>query len=1583
MKNLTRIPLIIFSVLFCICILAFAFLFEMQSPSRANALTDKEIKATAERVSDEGIVLLKNDVIEGQVKTLPFNSKMKIGLLGNGGSERGYITGGSGSTEVFSDKIIYPDQALTQAVEDGLLAGFELINKETSSKFDRVLYFINRTSCEDSDRTIDGYLLTQEEKNDITWLIDTFGKEKVVIILNVVAVTDTSWILSKDVGAIVCAYTPGERGAVSLVNILTGQLNPSGKLADTWAKSLEDYPTTHNFADSVNVSYYEDVYVGYRYFETFDSQHQKINFCFGFGLSYTTFEIKKSYVNVDEDNNVKLYVSVTNTGNVAGKEVVQVYFDTPNDLIDTPAKDLIAFEKTDLLQPNQTQTLEINFNLDDMAQVDDLGVIKKNTYVMQQGTYKIYVGNSVIDANSRVMYQHVEQTNRIIKEVSEIQSTLSQRITSDGTIDKVNPYVIKDGLVMIEAAVSDSHYNQSFPISQKHCMTKWEGNSFVRYIEYLAGTTFRYKLYVEKAGQYKLDFSLGAFASQTNNLNVFLDYTDDGIDNGENQNINITVTPAPSNRDTDFVLHKGYDINFTKTGWVTLYIVGGSLAPKVDYFVIYNNGINESGETQILATNTSSSSGVQAKSSVNGNCISNCKAGNFAEYTLNATKAGKYYLSLSASNVIKASQSACKVYVNGAITEDIKLMRTSANPREGATVDCDYRFKESSAVEVDLVEGQNVIRVEFTEDDVITNLNSIIIRDTKTNYVFFDNTELYDIKPEEAYKNTQNYEDLCTGSLSYKYAQVIDGEVSIEEFLRQLNANELMVFARLYWSQESNTNTGSFGANIYGQTLREIYEVPYANTADGSVGVRFTQSDGTWTNKTYQYSTWFPSLTTLASTWNKQLAKEYGEALAEECKKVNVHVILGPGVNIHRNPLSGRNFEYFSEDPILSGYMAANYIIGTESNGVMCSIKHMVCNEQETFRRFVNSSVSARALRQIYLKPFEIAVKLANPSTIMSSYNNVNGVPTWGDKTIITDIFRNEFGYLGTFEGDWDDDSNLPYMFNSGHNVLSMDHNDDKDYDKLLSLSYRQGDITYQQLLENAKNVMNLLIKSGASAITLDSGAPTFKAWGRIICEGGDGTLYEYLENKNIYNISETQSEVCIPNGVYGTANIKNQTVRDITSDSGAYYAIHVSTPGTYYISYILNVGANTNKYGSFEVFIDGEKVDTFTNPQKLRSTKKYADWATMTRFEGDNGQASIYLPVGMYRIYVKFYDGRIGFNKIIFSYEKPNVQGLAYNDGEIEIANYSTASSNVRIVEGNLAKIQQNDYVEYAINADNVYDVSLDYNLLVKDVRDSYFEVYLDGQKIETFANGIVSEQCNWYKGENVYRLEKGQHTLKILFLNDQIEVGGIRLNTLSFAGNKFKVSIDNDAEKGLILGADSNSYFEYNSDLKLTVKAKEGYKISSVKWNGQNQALPTDAVLYSFNVLKTDDDSLSVTYQTDSRPYYDVTLTNDDNKGSVTGLSTGRYVNAQHNVTVKAKEGYRIASVKWNGQNLQVTNDTEFTFTIMVDAPAQLTIEYVNEGANLLAIILGAVGGTLVLIGAGVVSFIIIKRRKGKVTE
>lgn len=253
----------------------------------------------------------------------------------------------------------------------------------------------------------------------------------------------------------------------------------------------------------------------------------------------------------------------------------------------------------------------------------------------------------------------------------------------------------------------------------------------------------------------------------------------------------------------------------------------------------------------------------------------------------------------------------------------------------------------------------------------------------------------------------------------------------------------------------------------------ESYGLPAIVLADGPAGLRIDatrQGD----QNTY-YCTHFPIGTLLASTWNTQLIEEVGIAMGQEVKEYGADVLLAPAVNIMRNPLCGRNFEYYSEDPVVAGKTAAAYINGIQSNGVGTSIKHFAGNNQETNRMNTDAHISQRALREIYLKGFEIAIKESKPWTVMTSYNYINGVYTSESKDLVTTILRDEWGYEGTVMTDWYGGKDGYKQMIAGNDMLQPGKED--QFHSIVD-AVNDGQLPMADLDRNIKRIFNLIEKT-------------------------------------------------------------------------------------------------------------------------------------------------------------------------------------------------------------------------------------------------------------------------------------------------------------------------------------------------------------------------------------------------------------------------------------------------------------------------------------------------------------------------
>ncbi len=316
--------------------------------------------------------------------------------------------------------------------------------------------------------------------------------------------------------------------------------------------------------------------------------------------------------------------------------------------------------------------------------------------------------------------------------------------------------------------------------------------------------------------------------------------------------------------------------------------------------------------------------------------------------------------------------------------------------------------------------------------------------------------------------------------LHYTLDDVKAKKITMDEFISTLSYDELEAISR--GDYVMNSPLGAKGnAGVFGGVLPSLREKGIApiTTTDGPSGIRIAA-----------YSALFPCGTALASTWNCTLVRDMYALLGKEMRERGSDVLLAPGMNIHRNPLCGRNFEYFSEDPLVAGFMAAAVTEGLQSSGVSACPKHFACNNQEVRRTKNNSVLSERALREIYLKGFEICVKRAQPLNIMTSYNKINGV--WGhyNYDLVTSVLRGEWCFDGCVMTDWwMQSSSSPefpvirdqaYRVRAGVNVLMPGGNragTRKPDGTLLASMGKEGGITTGEMQKNAAQILNMILK--------------------------------------------------------------------------------------------------------------------------------------------------------------------------------------------------------------------------------------------------------------------------------------------------------------------------------------------------------------------------------------------------------------------------------------------------------------------------------------------------------------------------
>lgn len=269
--------------------------------------------------------------------------------------------------------------------------------------------------------------------------------------------------------------------------------------------------------------------------------------------------------------------------------------------------------------------------------------------------------------------------------------------------------------------------------------------------------------------------------------------------------------------------------------------------------------------------------------------------------------------------------------------------------------------------------------------------------------------------------------------------------------------------------------------------------IPATVLSDGPAGVRISPTRR-GTDKTF-YATGFPVGTSLASTWNTELVEQVGKAMGNEVLEYGIDVLLAPGMNIHRNPLNGRNFEYYSEDPFLTGKIATAYTKGIQSNGVGVSIKHYAANSQETNRMNVDSRVNQRALREIYLKAFEMVVKDADPWTVMSSYNKLNGKYTQQDRELLTDLLRTEWGFKGIVMTDWTMVRDIAAQVHAGNDLMEPGMPQQKTD---LIKAVNEGKVSMEDVDVCVKRILQFIVRTPRFKGYKYSDAPDLKAHAQV-----------------------------------------------------------------------------------------------------------------------------------------------------------------------------------------------------------------------------------------------------------------------------------------------------------------------------------------------------------------------------------------------------------------------------------------------------------------------------------------------------
>lgn len=764
--------------------------------------------ALARKAAAEGIVLLKNN------NALPYKLDTKISVFGRCQLDYfyvGYGSGGDVNAPYFVNVIdgiknagghvnewlleYYKDFTKNNPAPHGFWGHWPMNFEEpslddkmierASEESDVALVVIGRAAGEDRENTLTkgSYYLTDEERTLLDNVCNHFSN--VTVLLDCGNIIDMQWALDYEerLRGIIYAWQGGMESGNAIADVLFGRVNPSGRLTDTIAVRYEDYPSAMHFGNKLFNTYVEDIFVGYRYFETFSKE--KALFPFGYGLSYTNFDIEVLDFKSDNDK-IKVEVRVTNIGDVAGKEVVELYASAPQGKLSKPVMSLVAFDKTINLEPKKSQKITLEVPVYLLASFDDTGATgHKYSYILEKGEYKFFIGENVRD------------------------------------VDEAGSFELKEDRVLeeLEAVCAPKEYMDR----------------------------------------------------------------------------------------------------------IVAFKVNGSFIPK------------------------------------------------------------------------KVALKPEKPYLRNRILDNL--------PKEIGHVVHNYNF-----------------------------------------------------------------------------SQVKSREISVEKFVSSLTNQELEALTRGEGGMDSSYGVAG-NAGAFGGIIPELNKkgVPAVITTDGPAGIRIRK-----------YTSLLPCGTALASTFNTRLVEELCSEMGKELKNAGSNVLLAPGMNIHRNPLCGRNFEYFSEDPLLTGKMAAAFVRGIQSSGGSACPKHFACNNQESSRTINNSIVSQRALREIYLKGFEICVKEAKPLNIMTSYNKINGIWSHYNYDLATTVLRKEWGFDGCVMTDWwmkhSQSHEFPNLRDNAYRVRSQVDvympgsfkRTEKKYkpdNSLLETIGLKNGITRGELERSAINVLNMILK--------------------------------------------------------------------------------------------------------------------------------------------------------------------------------------------------------------------------------------------------------------------------------------------------------------------------------------------------------------------------------------------------------------------------------------------------------------------------------------------------------------------------
>ncbi len=806
--------------------------------------------------AEEGIVLLKNEK-----DTLPLSKNASVAFFGRMQKEYLHLGTGSGGrvhptekTDIFSSLVslgLSPDEEV-EAFYDAFVAEHPYVGhgqwnhpasqeeplleeafvSSAAARNEIALCVITRTAGESKDlgEGRGDFRLTETELANLKLLRGKFSR--LVILLNVCGVMEFAELNEENADAILLLWQGGMMGGLAAAKVLLGEVNPSGKLPDTIAYSRNDYPAHKNFGAADRNIYQEDIYVGYRYFDTFAPE--KILYPFGYGLSYTKFEVKASSFSL-ADGAFALEVSVTNVGKYPGKEVAQCYVTLPCGRLGNPAKVLVAFAKTDLLNPGETEELLLTFSYESFASYDD----RNYAWLLQQGVYSILLGNT-----------------------------------------EISSFYLEEDLIL------STHESAMAPVTP--------------------------------------------------------------FDRLENEEGSPVYKPVP---------------------------------------------------TRILK-------------------------------------------------------------------EEPVPAELPRLPKDGMTL-----------------------------------------------------------------------------------ADVKEGKITVEELVSRLSDEDLIHMVRAEGMSSPKVTPGTAAAFVGVTPSLKAMGLPTLCCTDGPSGIRMVSEDK---------CVCYPAATCLAATWNTELVREMYELCGSELASYHVDILLGPGTNIHRDPLCGRNFEYFSEDPLLAGKMAAAVCNGLDNAGVSGAVKHFLANSQELNRDGEDSILSERSVREIYAKPFEICVKESGIRSVMTSYNRVNGRWAASNYDLTVRLLRNDFGFDGFVMTDWwakvsnadgsACDTNLAAMVHAMNDIYMVTPDATTRADNLPS-ALADGSLTRGELQRCAVNLINFALDSlsymaqeeGYGKLDLKSACENNAPFATAPVEEDKAVIFSGIAKKAILRVTFTSdTSALVQTNVRLNVNTKN-----------------------------------------------------------------------------------------------------------------------------------------------------------------------------------------------------------------------------------------------------------------------------------------------------------------------------------------------------------------------------------------------------------------------------------------------------------